>query len=87
MNCRRVFFAENEEGWDAGVNANKRKESANSSVNLSRRDISRTEVEVSNLRSQYHGEDNRDEDIEDLTVPPTGDEVKDGRFMRKIEKR
>jgi len=41
MNCGRVFFAENEEEWGAGVNANRRKESANLSVNLSRRDISR----------------------------------------------
>jgi len=25
MNCGRVFFAENEEGWGAGVNANRRR--------------------------------------------------------------
>lgn len=29
MNCRRVFFVENEEGWGAGVNGDRRRKLEN----------------------------------------------------------
>lgn len=69
MNCRRVFFAENEEGWDAGVNANKCKESANSVCKSFAPRISGLKQKLA--ISVCNEKDNRDEDTEDLTILPT----------------
>lgn len=47
MNCGRVFFAESEEGWSAGVNANRRRKAeknATSFVSLASRDILKLET-------------------------------------------